>query len=63
MNKNYFENDGYEVYFEGDKFTYQNANRVVQSNEFMIAIKDNKEKDEENERKDIKTKYQKIRHK
>ena len=42
MNKDYFENNGYKVYFTDDKFTYENANRTVQSNELMIAIKENK---------------------
>lgn len=31
---------GYEVYFTGAKFVYQNANRTVQDNEFMVAIKE-----------------------
>lgn len=39
MNKIYFENKGYNVYFTNDKFKYQNANRMVQPNELMIAIK------------------------
>ena len=42
MNKDYFENNGYKVYFTDDKFTYENADRTVQSNELMIAIKENK---------------------
>ena len=33
-------NKGYEVYFTGAKFVYQNANRTVQDNEFMVAIKE-----------------------
>lgn len=40
INKDYFENKGYCVYFTGAKFTYENANRTVQSNEMMIAIKE-----------------------
>lgn len=31
----------YKVYFTGAKFVYENANRTVQDNELMIAIKDN----------------------
>lgn len=42
INKDYFENKGYHVYFTGAKFTYENANRMVQPNELMIAIKENK---------------------
>ena len=42
INKDYFENKGYNVYFTGAKFTYENANRMVQPNELMIAIKENK---------------------
>lgn len=40
ISKNYFENKNYKVYFVGDKFEYQNANRVVETNELMIAIKE-----------------------
>ena len=40
INKDYFENKGYNVYFTGAKFTYENANRTVQPNELMIAIKE-----------------------
>lgn len=39
--KNKFENMKYEVFFTGDKYTYQNVERVVQDNELMIAIKSN----------------------
>ena len=40
MNKNYFENKGYKVYFTGSKFIYKNCNRIVESHELMIAIKE-----------------------
>lgn len=40
INKDYFENKGYNVYFTGAKFVYENANRTVQTNELMIAIKE-----------------------
>lgn len=40
VSKNYFENKNYKVYFVGDKFEYQNANRIVETNELMIAIKE-----------------------
>ena len=40
INKNYFENKGYSVYFTGAKFTYKNANITVQPNELMIAVKE-----------------------
>ena len=40
INKNYFKNKGYNVYFTGARFVYQNANRLVQPNELMIAIKE-----------------------
>ena len=35
------ENLGYQVYFTGAKYMYQGVNKVVQSNELMVAIKDN----------------------
>lgn len=40
INRDYFENKGYKVYFTNARFTYQNANRLVQPNELMIAIKE-----------------------
>ena len=33
------ENMGYQVFFTGAKFVFQNANRTVQPNQLMIAIK------------------------
>lgn len=38
--KEILENLEYTVYFTGAKFTYENANRTVQPNELMIAIKE-----------------------
>ena len=40
INRDYFVNKGYKVYFTNDRFTYQNADRMVQPNELMIAIKE-----------------------
>ena len=40
INKDYFENKDYSVYFTGAKFEYNNAKRAVQDNELMIAIKE-----------------------
>ena len=40
INKDYFENKGYSVFFTGAKFVYKNANMTVQPNELMIAIKE-----------------------
>ena len=40
INKDYFENKEYKVYFTGAKFRYKNANMTVQPNELMIAIKE-----------------------
>lgn len=39
-NKNYFENKNYNVYFTGARFVYNNIHRIVESNELMIAIKE-----------------------
>lgn len=41
LNKIRLENLGYKVYFTGAKFVFQNANRTVQPNEYMIAVKEN----------------------
>lgn len=41
LNKIRLENLGYKVFFTGAKFVYQNANRTVQPNQFMVAIKEN----------------------
>ena len=38
--KNKLEKDNYNIYFTGAKFTYDEANRMVQPNELLIAIKD-----------------------
>ena len=38
--RNRLENLNYKVYFTGSKFVYENANRTVQDNELLIAIKD-----------------------
>lgn len=51
INRDYFENKGYNVYFTGAKFIYQNCNRVVESNELMIAIKESCEEGNDNVRK------------
>lgn len=40
LNKIRLENLGYKVYFTGTKFVFQNANRTVQTNEYMIAVKE-----------------------
>ena len=40
INKSYLEDKGYNVYFTGAKCVYENANRTVQPNELMIAIKE-----------------------
>lgn len=45
INKTYFENKNYNVYFTGAKFEYENARRTVQPNELMIAIKEIEEKE------------------
>ena len=38
--KNKLQNMGYTVYLTGDEFVYQNANRRVEDNQYMIAIKE-----------------------
>ena len=40
LNKTYLEKKGFNVYFTGARFFYENANRIVQPNELMIAIKE-----------------------
>ena len=40
INKDYFENNGYNVYFTGARFTYKNSSMMVQNNQFMIAVKE-----------------------
>ncbi len=39
LSRTRLENLGYQVYFTGAKFTYNNTNMVVQPNELMVAIK------------------------
>lgn len=40
VNKDYFENKGYKVFFTGEKYQYKGETKQVQQNELMIAIKD-----------------------
>lgn len=40
INKDYFENKGYNVYFTGARFTYKNTSILVQDNQLMIAVKE-----------------------
>lgn len=40
ISRDYFENKGYRVYFTNAEFEYQNAKRRVETNEYMIALKD-----------------------
>ena len=42
ISRDYFENNGYKVYFTNAEFEYENAKRKVESNELMIAIKNKK---------------------
>lgn len=51
VSKDYFQNKGYKVYFTGDRFEYQNANRMVQDNELMVAIKEEKRNETRRNRK------------
>lgn len=37
--KNKFENTGYNVFFTGDTYEYENMPKVVQTNELMVAVK------------------------
>ena len=39
LSRTRLENLGYKVYFTGAKYTYNNANMIVQPNELMVAIK------------------------
>ncbi len=41
VSRDYFENKNYKVYFTNAEFEYQNARRKVESNELMIAVKNN----------------------
>ena len=40
LSRNRLENLGYNVYFTGAKYIYDNANRTVQDNELLVAIKE-----------------------
>lgn len=40
ISRDYFENKGYKVYFTNAEFEYQNDRRKVETNEYMIALKD-----------------------
>lgn len=38
--RNKLQNMRYKVYFTGTRFIYQNENRIVEDNQYMIAIKE-----------------------
>lgn len=40
INRDYFENKDYNVYFTNAKYTYKNEDKIVEPNELMIAIKE-----------------------
>lgn len=40
VNRDYFENHNFKVYFTGTRFTYKKANIMVQDNQYMIAVKE-----------------------
>ena len=39
MSRNYFENKDYDVYFTNAKYRYNNEEKIVKSNESIVAIK------------------------
>jgi len=39
--RNKLENLGYKVYLQGERFVFENADRIVDTNEYLIAIKEN----------------------
>ena len=39
VNKDYFENKGYKVYFTGDNYEYNGEPKKVEQNELMIVVK------------------------
>ena len=41
VNRDYFENHGYKVYFTNARYEYKGAFQNVQPNELMIAFKEN----------------------
>ncbi len=41
LSRTRLENLGYQVYFTGAKYPYNNSEMVVQANELMVAIKNN----------------------
>lgn len=40
INRDYFENKGYKVYFTNAEYEYKNERKKVESNEFLIAFKE-----------------------
>lgn len=39
LTKNKLENMNYKVYLNGENYIFENANRIVEDNEYLIAIK------------------------
>ena len=40
VNRDYFENKGYKVYFTNAEYEYKNKRKKVESNEYLIAFKE-----------------------
>ena len=40
VSRNSFENKGYKVYFTNAEFEYKNVKRKVETNEYMVAFKE-----------------------
>ena len=44
VNRDYFENHNFKVYFTGARYEYKGGFQNVQANELMIAVKEEQEK-------------------
>lgn len=40
LSRNKLENNGYDVYFTGAKYKYHGEEKVVETNQYIVAIKD-----------------------
>ena len=40
LSRNKLENNGYDVYFTGAKYKYHGEEKIVETNQYIVAIKD-----------------------
>ena len=61
--KNYFENNGYNIFFKGEEYLFNNNVSIVKDNEILVAIKKDKKEDYINGKQVNGSKHRRIKSK